>query len=530
MNSIFWITLLLLLCSHNVCVNTASHTFTALNISGNVYCLSEDSNFTYFEARDYCPKIGGEIVFFKTNLEYFNLFKVLDENSNFPKQIWIHFWRYFNYLSNQMVFSWSDELFGIGVWLPDEPSDQCIGFTKQCCARIKLSNTRGLADYECTGKFAALCRSLEQCTFSSTECSLACQEPVQDIKCLSGFILDSSSGSCLDEDECAMNTSRCQQKCVNTQGSYSCDCDRGYTLSTDNVTCRDIDECLLRVPPCQQICRNTNGSFHCECYDGYTFRMNNGTCVDVDECGEGTHQCEQLCNNTVGSYVCDCMEGFLLSSDGHRCTKIDPCLPFQCQQICVGLNQSVNCQEFCKSYPQLCDQDCVSNNDSYLCTCRSGYELDSTDNKTCHDIDECSLNSSLCEVFCINTPGSYFCSCPQGYRLAGNSYSCEKSTLVNYCPCSCLPSSRKSKLSYEQLTVYLQTLSKSLQVARDNLLSHRLQLTSQKDDRPTSNTIGYSGIIMMSFVFGIVILPDLIALTSLVIPKLRTILKIFFSE
>ena len=32
-------------------------------------------------------------------------------------------------------------------------------------------------------------------------------------------------------------TNWCEQSCVNTPGSYSCDCNPGYTLNTDNKTC-----------------------------------------------------------------------------------------------------------------------------------------------------------------------------------------------------------------------------------------------------------------------------------------------------
>ena len=40
-----------------------------------------------------------------------------------------------------------------------------------------------------------------------------------------------------DIDECRANTSSCQQVCVNTPGSYTCQCRVGFSLNTDGTTC-----------------------------------------------------------------------------------------------------------------------------------------------------------------------------------------------------------------------------------------------------------------------------------------------------
>ena len=41
----------------------------------------------------------------------------------------------------------------------------------------------------------------------------------------------------LDIDECAANTNVCQQRCVNVDGTYNCDCNYGYRLNSDRTTC-----------------------------------------------------------------------------------------------------------------------------------------------------------------------------------------------------------------------------------------------------------------------------------------------------
>ena len=40
-----------------------------------------------------------------------------------------------------------------------------------------------------------------------------------------------------DDDECQSNATKCEQTCVNTPGSYRCDCGRGYQLDSDGYSC-----------------------------------------------------------------------------------------------------------------------------------------------------------------------------------------------------------------------------------------------------------------------------------------------------
>ena len=43
-----------------------------------------------------------------------------------------------------------------------------------------------------------------------------------------------------DINECATNNGGCSQVCLNTEGSYSCDCYTGYELGPNNHTCKGI--------------------------------------------------------------------------------------------------------------------------------------------------------------------------------------------------------------------------------------------------------------------------------------------------
>lgn len=43
----------------------------------------------------------------------------------------------------------------------------------------------------------------------------------------------------LDEDECQENNGGCQHICVNTIGSYLCECKVGYTLHPNKHSCKE---------------------------------------------------------------------------------------------------------------------------------------------------------------------------------------------------------------------------------------------------------------------------------------------------
>lgn len=40
-----------------------------------------------------------------------------------------------------------------------------------------------------------------------------------------------------DVDECNSGTAKCDQDCVNIEGSFLCNCSKGFFLSEDKLTC-----------------------------------------------------------------------------------------------------------------------------------------------------------------------------------------------------------------------------------------------------------------------------------------------------
>ena len=72
-----------------------------------------------------------------------------------------------------------------------------------------------------------------------------------------------------------------------------------------------------------------------------------------------------------------------------------------------------------------CDQICINTNESFYCSCNTGYRLN-VDNKTCNDVNECMEILSGCNQTCTNTIGSYECSCNTGYSLELDNMGCTR--------------------------------------------------------------------------------------------------------
>lgn len=58
----------------------------------------------------------------------------------------------------------------------------------------------------------------------------------------------------------------------------------------DGVTCTDIDECDSRSPAvCSQLCINTPGSYQCDCYPGYIMEAGGRNCKITGTALSGLH-------------------------------------------------------------------------------------------------------------------------------------------------------------------------------------------------------------------------------------------------
>lgn len=109
------------------------------------------------------------------------------------------------------------------------------------------------------------------------------------------------------------------RKCYHT-GRLPDSCDAGFERSSTG-TCVDIDECARATDTCDEnaVCTNTPGSYTCACKSG--FSGDGRSCADVDECRAGSDDCDvhASCANTAGGYICTCDPGY--SGDGKTCAQ-----------------------------------------------------------------------------------------------------------------------------------------------------------------------------------------------------------------
>ena len=207
-----------------------------------------------------------------------------------------------------------------------------------------------------------------------------------------------------DINECAEFTHTCTPPaapdyvstslCINTPGSYICECNFGYT-GDGETTCHDVDDCSYGPERCYAgRCTDLGaGDFRCVCVEGYMDRLCDR---DINECAQFTHTCQPekfengevtpgaLCVNMPGSFKCSCRAGFVgdvIGIDG--CDDVHECGSSPCE-----------------------NGECIDNGQlSYTCACDYGWV-----NKHCDfDYNECYTGNHDChpEGKCVNTPGGY---------------------------------------------------------------------------------------------------------------------------
>ncbi|XP_026197335.1 thrombomodulin-like [Anabas testudineus] len=227
------------------------------------------------------------------------------------------------------------------------------------------------------------------CEVMKGGCEHGCNDITKTCFCPAKQILHPNNITC-SKDACA----DCAQGCHQQGDSHECVCTAGYRQAKDRKSCVDVDECK-ETNPCTgegEECVNTQGSFMCQCKR--EFIEEDGVCVNISICDMCEHM---LCEKSNGVYGCKCRKGFRVSPhDPTMCEQ--HCAERDCPARCI-LNSDVKKEDmqqcFCPEgyirdtrdgetictdideceFMAICNHKCENVFGSFKCLCDEGYTL-----------------------------------------------------------------------------------------------------------------------------------------------------------
>uniref|UniRef100_A0A670Y9X6 Metalloendopeptidase n=1 Tax=Pseudonaja textilis TaxID=8673 RepID=A0A670Y9X6_PSETE len=198
-----------------------------------------------------------------------------------------------------------------------------------------------------------------------------------------------------EEDECAkLDNGGCEQRCVNTLGSYQCACDPGYELGPDKKSC--------------------------EAACGGLLTKLNGTLTSPGWPKEYPPN-----KNCVWQLVAPTQYRISVKFEFFELEGSEVC-KYDYVEIRSGLSTES------KPHGKFCGTEVPEVITSQYNNMRIEFKSDNTVSKKgfkAHffsDKDECSKDNGGCQHECINTFGSYVCQCRNGFVLHENKHDCKE--------------------------------------------------------------------------------------------------------
>uniref|UniRef100_A0A803JJ41 Adhesion G protein-coupled receptor E1 n=1 Tax=Xenopus tropicalis TaxID=8364 RepID=A0A803JJ41_XENTR len=304
------------------------------------------------------------------------------------------------------------------------------------CALVIFCGAQGAVNIPSKAQHFQQCRENPSLCPNNSRCEEASGTDKYCI-CNSGFYnkvedthVSYPNGSCTDIDECTkINACTKQATCINTVGSYQCNCLPGYikqdiNQSGKNVICEDVTKCT-RPTDCPANSKCERSSCYCERGfnnpKGGTNIRRDENCADRDECLLSPCAYPAVCNNIPGSFSCDCPEGY---------TKYD---------IIRGSRNLTSCTEiegfFTRTSPPttVITSTILPATDPF--TCPVGYAVISTANgMECSEIEGFFTRTSPPTTVITSTilPATDPFTCPVGYAVISTANGMECSEIEGY--------------------------------------------------------------------------------------------------
>ncbi|CAG01622.1 unnamed protein product, partial [Tetraodon nigroviridis] len=196
-------------------------------------------------------------------------------------------------------------------------------------------------------------------------------------------------------DECSKpDNGRCEQRCVNTLGSYKCACDPGYELAADKRSCEAA---------CGGFITKLNGSIT----------------------SPGWPREYPPNKNCIWQLVAPTQYRITLLFDVFETEGNDVC-KYDYVEVRSGLSADS------KLHGKFCGAEKPETITSQYNNMRIEFKSDNTVSKKgfkaqfFSDKDECSKENGGCQHECVNTFGSYSCQCRSGFVLHENKHDCKE--------------------------------------------------------------------------------------------------------